>query len=94
MLEGEMPFSAIRGQDKQIGMLKVYIEQSRLGGGYLFCGPQGIGKKMTAVALAKTLNCQEGGLDACGKCPSCLKIGKKQHPDVHFLEFDGDEIKI
>jgi len=89
-----MSFSAIKGQDKQIAMLKVYIEQSRLAGGYLFCGPQGIGKKMTAVALAKTLNCQEGALDACGKCPSCLKIEKKQHPDVHLLEFDGDEIKI
>ncbi len=23
---------------------------------------------------------------ACGRCGSCLKIEKNQHPDVHFLE--------
>jgi len=50
-----MSFSAIKGQDKPIGMLKTYIENSCLEGGYLFAGPEGIGKKMTALALAEEL---------------------------------------
>ena len=45
-----MSFSAIIGQDKPIGILKAYIENSCLEGGYLFSGPEGIGKKMIQEA--------------------------------------------
>lgn len=87
-------FSAIKGQDRPLGILKAYIENSRLEGGYLFSGPEGIGKKMAALALAKRLNCLEAQEDSCGRCASCLKIANHQHPDVHLISDEEPQIKI
>jgi len=81
-----MSFQDIKGQDITIQILKEHIRQARLSNGYLFVGPEGIGKKMAAKTLVKTLNCQEETLDSCDKCVSCLKIEKNQHPDVHVLD--------
>lgn len=89
-----MLFNSIKGQDKAIQMLKGYIEQSKLTGGYLFVGPEGVGKKLIAKTLAKAINCLEDGPDGCGECISCKKIENNQHPDMHFIEHEGDEIKI
>ena len=89
-----MSFSAIKGQDKPIEILKTYIDNSCLEGGYLFTGPEGIGKKMTALALAKRLNCLEAKVDSCGHCASCLKINNNQHPDVHLSLEEEPQIKI
>ncbi|MDD2689436.1 MAG: DNA polymerase III subunit delta' [Candidatus Omnitrophica bacterium] len=90
-----MSFSAIKGQIGPINILKKYIEQSCLAGGYLFTGPQGIGKKLVAKTLAKTVNCLEAGLDSCDACISCKKIDNNQHPDVHIIEAEeACEIKI
>ncbi|MFA5144596.1 MAG: DNA polymerase III subunit delta' [Candidatus Omnitrophota bacterium] len=89
-----MSFKDIKGQDKPISILKGYIEQSRLEGGYLFTGPEGVGKKLAAKTLAKQVNCLEDGLDACDRCASCVKIENNQHPDVRIIESVEPEIKI
>lgn len=83
-----MSFKDIKGQDKPINILKGYIERSVLQGGYLFTGPQGVGKKMAAKTLAKALNCLNDDLDACDNCASCLKIDKNEHPDVYMIDCD------
>jgi len=89
-----MSFKDIRGQDKSIQMLEGYIEQSRLEGGYLFVGPEGVGKKLVAKTVAKTVNCLEGGFDSCDRCASCRKIENNRHPDVHTIDSGDSEIKI
>ena len=90
-----MSFKDIKGQDKPIQILKSYIQQSRLASGYLFVGPDGIGKAFIAKTLAKAVNCQETTLDSCDRCASCLKIDRNQHPDVHYLHnSESDAIKI
>jgi DNA polymerase-3 subunit delta' len=89
-----MSFSSIKGQEKAIGMLKGYIQQARFEGGYLFSGPQGVGKKAVAKILAKIVKCSEGIPDSCDKCASCLKIENNQHPDIHVMEHEDSEIKI
>lgn len=81
-----MSFPDIKGQDKSIQILKEHLKQSRLANGYLFVGGEGVGKKLVAKTLAKTVNCQEELLDSCDKCASCLKIEKNQHPDVHIVD--------
>ncbi|MBI3305321.1 hypothetical protein HYZ80_03305 [Candidatus Parcubacteria bacterium] len=47
---------------------------NRLGHGYLFVGPQHIGKATVARELARRVLCQKGdlGRDSCKQCPSCL----------------------
>ena len=89
-----MSFKDIRGQDRPIRMLTGYIEQGRLGGGYLFFGAQGVGKKLVAKTLAKAVNCLEKSLDSCDRCASCAKIENNQHPDVHIIENQDTDIKI
>jgi len=89
-----MSFKHIKGQDKPIQILQGYIEQSRLEGGYLFSGPEGVGKKLVAKQLAKQVNCLEDSTDACDRCLPCMKIESNQHPDVHIIESVESEIKI
>ena len=80
-----MSFKGIKGQDKAINLLQSILRNNRLASAYLFCGPEGVGKRMVANTLAKTINCQEASTDSCDKCASCLKIEKNQHPDFHYI---------
>ena len=90
-----MAFSAIKGQDKPIEIIKAFIKNSRFEGGYLFTGPEGVGKMMAARALAKSLNCSASlSADSCEECPSCKKIENNQHPDVHIISGEESQIKI
>jgi DNA polymerase III subunit delta' len=89
-----MKLSDIKAQDKPLHILKSYIAQERLEGGYLFSGPQGVGKKLIALGLAKIVNCEKPGEEPCEECPSCKKIENSRHPDVHLIELEDDEIKI
>jgi DNA polymerase-3 subunit delta' len=53
----------------------------------LFVGPEGVGKKLTAIAMAQMLNCtRQDDRDACGKCSSCLRIPRGVHSDVLMIE--------
>lgn len=53
----------------------------------LFDGPDGVGKRTTARALAAAINCPQpgGDGDACGTCSSCRRIAKGNHPDIVSL---------
>jgi DNA polymerase-3 subunit delta' len=90
-----MQFSAIIGHERPVRILKRAIARGTVAHAYLFSGEEGIGKKMTAFALAAAVNCPAPGEDGgCGACPSCRKVANAAHPDVHILAPDGDEIKI
>lgn len=89
-----MSFNDIFGHDKQIALLKGFIEQNRLPHALLFYGMEGIGKKTTALVFAKALNCLRENKDACDDCSSCRKVDHKNHLDVVLLEAEGQFIKI
>jgi DNA polymerase III subunit delta' len=96
-----MSFKDIKGQDKPIGILKSYMRHPDFTGGFLFTGPEGVGKRLVAKTFAKASNClqavsDEAGAetDSCDSCASCLKIEKNEHPDVHIIETEGQDIKI
>ena len=117
-----MALKDILGQERALEILKGCIAKNRLAHAYLFAGESGIGKRLTAINFAKTLNCQKRvmsyelgvksekqnselrtpnselltQIDCCDKCPSCTKIDKAIHPDVFFIqpEGDGGQIKI
>lgn len=52
-----MALKDIVGQGKAVGMLQGAMAKNRIASAYLFAGESGIGKKTTAINLAKTLNC-------------------------------------
>ena len=88
-------FKELLGQEKAKSLLLRARQQGRLGHAYLFRGPAGVGKKRAATTFAATLNCRLGGPgDACGHCPSCLKIASGNHPDFLTVAADGSSIRI
>lgn len=91
-----MAFSQILGQDSAIQILRQALIHDRLAHAYLLVGPDGVGKRLTALTLAKAMNCltpPEPG-EACEACSSCSKINSSNHADVVRIEPDGDFIKI
>jgi DNA polymerase III subunit delta' len=88
-------FASIEGHEKAIGALKRALGNKTLAHAYVFSGDAGLGKKMTALALAAAVNCPAAGPDGgCGECPSCRRTARQSHPDVHVLAPDGNELKI
>lgn len=71
------------------------IVRDRLPHALLFAGPDGVGKRTTALELAKAVTCEtpQAG-DACDACPSCLRADSKEHSDIRVFEPDGAFLKI
>ncbi len=80
-----MPWSDVIGQSRVKEYFLHVIRSKRLAHAYLFVGPEGSGKDALALELAKVLHCERGGEEACGTCPSCLRILAMGHPDVQFV---------
>jgi len=80
-----MKFSKIVGQEVAVNILKRSIENNRSHHAYLFVGPDGVGKRTTAFAFAKGLNCRSSCSDGCDRCDSCRKIENGTHPDVELI---------
>ncbi len=62
---------------------------------YLFSGGALERKKEAALSFAQALLCtalESGG--PCGICPSCRAWARRAHPDFHFLEPQGNSLKI
>lgn len=71
---------ALLGNDIQQSKLLHCLREGILPHSLLFSGIDGIGKKLFAMTLAKTMLCIHG--NACGTCPSCLQISGATHPDL------------
>lgn len=78
-------WDAIIGQSRIKQVLRSAVATNRLAHAYLFSGPAGTGKSAMAIELAKVMNCEQGGPDACGRCSSCLKMQSLQHPNLHLV---------
>ena len=81
-----MSFANIKGQDRAIAYLKTSLKNNRLSNAYIFCGPDGVGKFLTAMNFAKAVICANSvSHESCDGCPSCKKIDSFTHPDVFVL---------
>ena len=67
-------------------------QATALASGYLFSGPEGVGKKLLAGAFIKNLFCVTG--DSCGCCRSCRQLEEGNHPDLIVLDGLSSAIKI
>ena len=78
-------FSEIIGHTGIIKSLKSSILSNRISHAYIFDGQAGMGKTMLAKALAKTVQCEARGADACGRCISCRTFESNNHPDIFYV---------
>jgi len=92
-----MTFREIVGHRRLIGLLARAIRSESLPPSLIFAGPDGVGKRLVALAVAQAMNCltpvidgATGQRDGCGRCSACGKIERGQHPDVMLVErFEG-----
>jgi DNA polymerase-3 subunit delta' len=98
-----VPFRQVIGHRRLVRLLARSIHRDSLPPSLIFAGPDGVGKRLVATAVAQALNCNapihtdESGLevDACGLCPACVRISRGIHADVLVVEpGDSGSIKI
>ena len=81
-----MQFKDIIGQEETKRKLILSVQENRVPHAQLFLGPEGNGKLPLALAYAQYILCpHRTATDSCGVCPSCQKISKLTHPDLHFV---------
>jgi DNA polymerase-3 subunit delta' len=85
-----MRLEDVAGQDRAIAVLRRALGAGRLAHAYLFDGPAGVGKRSTAQALGLALLCPVAPGAACGRCDTCLRVLRGNHPDV--LLFDAAQL--
>ena len=81
-------FLEVIGQEHVTQTLVNAFKKDRVGQGYIFTGPRGVGKTTTARILSKGLNCKDSkDGNPCNKCNICDEITEYRNLDV--LEIDG-----
>lgn len=76
----------ILGQREPKRRLRRLLETDRLPHALLFSGPEGVGKRRTAEALAAALLCSSPAAGhPCGTCESCRAFSRGIHPDFFFV---------
>lgn len=81
-----MQFKDVIGQEEVKRKLILSVQENRVPHAQLFLGPSGNGKMPLALAYAQYILCpHRTATDSCGVCPSCQKISKLTHPDLHFV---------
>lgn len=81
-------WSSLLGHEVQKEMFRRTIRRHRLSQGYLFVGPEGIGKQQFARRLAQALLCLQVGtdpLEPCGECAGCKPFLAGANPDFLFV---------
>lgn len=104
-----MSFREVVGHRRLLSLLSRAIARDSLTPSLVLSGPEGVGKRLTAVAIAQAMNCtslvrtasaedSRGSalpVDACGVCAACRRVARGTHPDVQAIEpGDTGAIKI
>lgn len=61
------------------------IQTGRIGHAYLFCGPDGIGRKTMARCFAEALTCETDSVLPCERCEACVLNRNNTNPDVLWI---------
>src|SRR5437016_918779 len=78
-------------------MLRESLAQGRFPHALLFVGPEGVGKRSLAQALAQALLCERSvpdSLEPCGTCPGCVQAAAGTHPDLMQVERPGEKHEL
>lgn len=90
-----MPLSAEIRHPRIADLLRQAVIRRSVPQSVIFAGPEGVGKRAMALALAQAVNCpnQKDG-DACGTCPTCTRILRGDHYDVALISNDDGAATI
>ena len=81
-----MQFKDVIGQSDIKQRLIQSVRENHVSHAQLFLGPAGSGNLPLALAYAQYILCpNRTETDSCGVCPTCQKVQKLVHPDLHFV---------
>jgi DNA polymerase-3 subunit delta' len=80
-----MTLDAVYGQQRAVDALRAALQTKTVHHAYVFAGPEGVGKELTAIAFAQALACREKPNEGCGECSICSRISRRGHPDVNWV---------
>jgi DNA polymerase III subunit delta' len=75
-----MPFREVIGHRRLVGLLARAVRRESLPPSLIFAGPHGIGKRLTARALAQALNCLAPRASTASSTPSSAPFPALHHP--------------
>lgn len=81
------------GHNYLVEKMLALFQSEKPGQTFLFVGPSGIGKKLTAMGLAQALLCEKERT-ACGYCGSCQRMSHGAHESLMVVAPEGPHIKI
>ncbi len=87
-----MSLASVEGQHHALESIKGSLASQHVAHAWLFQGPEGVGKELAAVGFAQALTCPEKPMVGCGACSSCLRIEKRNHPDVTWLMPEDEQV--
>jgi DNA polymerase III subunit delta' len=83
------------GHAVQVKTLREALDSGQVAHAWLFAGPPGVGMIDVARTFAAALNCDgPRGSAADGACPSCRRVLRGVHPDVHVVEAEGEVLRV
>ncbi len=81
-----MLFSQVVGQSELKKKLRNSVSNGRVAHAQMLVGQVGTGSLPLALAFAQYLACKNRTeSDSCGKCASCLRYAKLEHPDLQMI---------
>jgi len=87
-----MTLAAVQGQARAIEALQSGLEKKQVHHAWLFHGPDGVGKELAAMGLAQALVCTEQPWVGCGTCSACVRVEKRNHPDVTWVMPEAEQV--
>lgn len=85
-------FKEIVGHEDIITHFKSSIEKGKVSHAYILNGEKGVGKKLIAGVVSKTLQCEAGGTDPCEKCHSCKQVESNNQPDIIWVSHEKPNV--
>jgi DNA polymerase-3 subunit delta' len=82
------------GNEKVVQRLLESKAQDRFPHAVLLTGSEGVGKRTLALAFAQVLLCEKSEAQACGMCPSCLRVLRSQHESLKIVTSEKNQIKV
>ncbi|MBN1756020.1 DNA polymerase III subunit delta' [bacterium] len=75
------------GQEQVSGYFDRVFSTGKVGSGYLFEGPSGVGKFTAALEFTRRLKCSRKKEDGtpCNECYNCRLINNLSHPDLEIV---------
>ena len=85
-------YSDIIGHEDIVKHFKSSIELGKVSHAYILNGEKGVGKRTLASVVAKSLQCETGEPDPCGKCKSCLQAESGNQPDIIWVTHEKPNV--